>query len=480
MKTLISPSQHRSAPRRWASSAVLLSFVLIANHPVNARGYDPEATTEIAGTSAHLEDLVVTIAWPGSATERWLEIAVFDDDDLQIAAQLVWPTPGQRTQTTFANLLPRLPENGLQFFATIRDSAGQEVSERHAFRGVLQCPRLTEPCHWTTQDGLYTDALAISAPLRTALDALEAEPSNDLLTDALERHPELRGPVFSLAAQLDQLDQRLDLGVDCFCAWFHSSTDSPERVQCQYKGPGKLPDETGSEQLVLLGKGATATVAAQALASPVAPFPTATGSSEQTLEIRCWEIHRWIESTNLPLVPSPGTPPQTVRFPVTEACPDSCLGAVESSATLGYQLTTGARQHPSKSSFAGAYVEAILRRHDTAQPPEETSWQAGLQWTPGDLFASASGGIRIPTQGVLLNSDTRGVTTTLSGTATVDVKADADEAWSYGMANFTGTLLQAKGHADCALQPTREAELTSAGGVRTEDCGEPQIEPWDD
>lgn len=460
-----------------------------AGGPLSAQAITPEGLPRIVGTSVHLEDLLVMVEWPEQVTDLELELVLLDADHRVVATQPLRPISGSRTQTSFADFLHRLPESGPQFFATIRDADGSDVSPPHTWRGVLDCPHPAEPCRWATHDGLYTDALSLSQSLGAAIDSLEADRSSDLLADVLERRPDLRGPIFSLAAQLDLLDQHLDLKNDCFCAWYHSSSHSPDDQLCGYQGPGKLPDGTGREHEAFLGPGAQVWVAAQARKAANSLAPTATASSQQTMELRCWKVHRWLEKVDLPLAPNPDRPQRTIRFPIIEPCPDSCRGTVESSASLGYQLTTGTLQPPTNSAVAIATVYGSVQRDSDAQPSQVVPWDAWLQWTTGVTLVSQADWIHLPAGGVFVDADTRLVTTTLTGTARASVEAKEARAWSYGAAAFMGGLLRARGQADCALLPTREAELETWHGAaasdgfsapETDDCGEPQIEPWED
>ncbi len=481
MKTPNSPDKSLPASGRARVSLVILwSLLVLPVAPIDAQGSNQEETTVIVGTSADLEDLVVTVAWQDSVAAEWLEIAVFDENDLQIAGQPVWPTPGERMRSTFGGFLHNLPESGFQFSATVRDAAGRDVSQRHAFRVVLECPPSMEACQWGALDGIYTNALAISEPLMTALVALEAKGSSDLLADVLEEQPDLRGPVFSLAAQLDRLDQKLGLNNECACVWFHFSTQSPKQRERKQSGLGLSPDGSfGSEQEEVKGSGATALAAGQALHFPMSHLATATGTSQQTLGLVCWKIHYWIEVAHLPLLPSPGASPRTIRFPIVEACPGSCRGEFESSAEILYRLSTRVREPAPDSNLAAlASVDGFLERDD---PPKKDYWKARLLWQPGDTDLERGGVIQIPTEGVFVDGNVPQMTTTLSGRAIATFRAEDGDAWSYALACFKGTRLRIKGHADCAIQPTREAELrASADGSRSDDCGESQIEPWGD
>lgn len=488
LKTPTNLSKHLSASGRTrVFSIVLLGMSLIPIAPVNAQACNQGETTAIAGTAVDLEDLIVTIAWQSSVAANGFELAVFDENNLQIAGQIVWPTPGGRTQTTFYNFLRNLPESGFQFFAVVRDSAGQDVSQRHAFRGVLECPRPMEPCEWRTQDGLYTNALAISEPLMTALGELEGERSSNLLVDVLEKHPELRGAVFSLAAQLDQLDQKLDLGNDCFCAWHHSSGDLTNPT-CDggAVGNGQEPDGSGWEFEQFEGKGAAAGVVGQIRNSPELRR-TAAGTSWQMMKLSCWKTHQWIEQTDLPLLPSLDMEPRAIRFPLIESCPDSCRGTVESSATIDYQLSTDANEPEGSNIVAQAGIYGYLIRNDGGnQLPIDGAWKAVCNWPEEDGCSSLEEDqIQIPAEGVYVDNNTSQVTAILSGNARVFLQAKEELARSYAKSCFRGTL-RVQGHAVCAAQPTSIAELSASNGWAGwaaplfDNCGELTIEPWDD
>lgn len=484
MKTPSRSRQRPSPTRAWTSSATVWSLLLIAlasstGGPLNAQASPPETPPRILATAAHLDDLLVTVAWPSSWADTELEIVVLDADQLPLATQSVRSIPGDRTATSFHRFFELLPEHGPQFFAAVRDADGSDLSRRHPWRGMLDCPDAAEPCRWATHDGLRTDALTVSQSLRTALDTFER--SSDLLTDTLARRPDLRGSVFLLAAQLDQLDRRRALKSDCFCAWTHSFSHLPARPQCDYQGPGQLADGSGSEREVLEGPGAIVWVAGQARHSPSSLRALGTATNQQTLQLDCWKVHRWLEKVDLPLDHSPERPPQTLRFPVIEPCRNSCRGTVESSASLAYHLTTGVLDGPTDPALAVALVYGSVEQDSDAQPAQAVTWDAWLQGTPGPGLTSRNDFIRIPEVGTFLVADTRRVTSTLTGTAQVAIEAKEATAWSYGTATFSGGLLLMRGEAECALLPTRDAALeTWIGEPDSDDCGEPLIEPWED
>ncbi|MEM7583076.1 MAG: hypothetical protein AAF560_06825 [Acidobacteriota bacterium] len=455
--------------------------------PISAQGSNPRAAHVVAGTAADDEDLIVGVVWQDSVASDGLEIAVLDDNDLQIAAQLVWPIPGKPTQTTFDDFLHTVPESGFQFFITVRDSTGRDVLQPHAFRVVLECPRPTELCQWSTRDGLYTNALAISESLMTALDTLEARRSANLLADALDEPLDLRGPVFSLAAQVDRLDRQRDLGNGCLCAWYHVSFETPGEQQKRKSGPGRISGDSGSEQVEAEGKGAIASAAGQVLHFPMSHKATVTGTSRQTLKISCRRIHGWIEATDLPLPPSPGRPYRAIRFPIFESCPDSCLGTFNSMAIVDYSLAARVLDPMSGSKpVAWAEVDGFLARYDGANQAQIDPWDDTLEWVAGDTQAEQSKAIRIPTEGFFVDHNIREMTTTLSGRVTVELKAEEAKAWSYATAELTDTWLLTRGQAACAIHPTRVAQLFTLTVPRcwipdlgaSVDCGEPLIEPW--
>lgn len=428
------------------------------------------------------DDLTVDVAWDTFIPANWVEITLLDEWQAPVASQFVWPSPGARTPTAFLDFAHNLPALGFQFSVVVRDTTGKDLTQPHPFRVQFGCSGPEGPCELQVVDGIDSSVPSTHESLMEALDDAAATHSSDLLRDVLMTRPELGGPVISMAAQLERLDDQHSLGSECFCTWLHFRANDPDEEICYDMDPGRSSDGSGWAQFDRMGIGG-GEVAAQISSMPGQLQPTVSAAGRHTMTLECWRVTQW-ETYDVAMGQELGS--RTIRLPRLENCTGACLGEVELSAVVAHRLQVDVRDpHTGSQPMAiarGTAGGTLTVVDHTQQTTEEFPWQANAECLAGTC-SSAADLTLLPAHGGVLTTNTRRVTGDFSGQATLTLQAEQVGQWSFARAYFRALEFKTVSTATCALEPTATVVTTREAALGFEhggECGEIEINPWED
>lgn len=318
----------------------------------------PEASPVVIGdVRPDGSNVVVSLAWdPAAALPEQARLVIRAQDGGQ-AGEEAWIAPdasGAFVEATVPAALERVHEQGLHYLITVEDAKGAALAE-YPYLVMLTCED-ERTCAYKLIGGVRTDgALFVSSELDAALDELGAERPDDVLGAILERHPELRGDVYTLAMQLERMQPAAGAQQpNCLCWWTYvvSFTPATNAFFTGFAPPA-------ATKAGFNGTGAAHYFAAKSTNGAI--VHTISGDTTITVKMRCWGITGW-HTITITIHILWWTIHIHINVPVFGYCQSQCVGKVTHNAHYQARINADAYGPPG-SSFARA-SESVLYKVD--------------------------------------------------------------------------------------------------------------------